>query len=58
MAGADACACGDRAAYPRRTPPTHPAHWYSARLTILHVVPTFDPVQVRSQALTGAVRIE
>jgi nucleotide-binding universal stress UspA family protein len=32
--------------------------WYGARLTVLHVVPTFDPVQVRSQALTGAVRIE
>ena len=32
--------------------------WYGARLTVLHVVPTFDPVQVRSQALTGAVRVE
>ena len=31
--------------------------WYGAQLTVLHVVPTFDPVQVRSQALTGAVRI-
>jgi nucleotide-binding universal stress UspA family protein len=34
------------------------SRWYGARLTVLHVVPTFDPVQVRSQALTGAVRIE
>ena len=32
--------------------------WYGARLTVLHVVPTFEPVQVRSRALTGAVRIE
>jgi nucleotide-binding universal stress UspA family protein len=34
------------------------ARWYGARLTVLHVVPAFDPVQVRSQALARAVRIE
>jgi nucleotide-binding universal stress UspA family protein len=34
------------------------ARWYGARLTVLHVVPTFDAVQVRSPALIGAVRIE
>lgn len=33
------------------------ARWYDARLTVLHVVPTFDPVQVRSGDLTGRVRI-
>ena len=25
------------------------ARWYEARLTVLHVVPTFDPVQVRTE---------
>ena len=33
------------------------ARWYSARLTVLHVVPTFDPMQVRSSDLTGPVRL-
>jgi len=33
------------------------ARWYGARLTVLHVVPTFDPVQVRSGDLAGPVRI-
>lgn len=31
--------------------------WYEARLTVLHVVPTFDPMQVRSGALGDPVRI-
>ena len=25
------------------------ARWYEAQLTVLHVVPTFDPVQVRGE---------
>lgn len=33
------------------------ARWYGARLTVLHVVPTFDPMQVRSGDLTGPVRL-
>ena len=33
------------------------ARWYEARLTVLHVVPTFDPVQVRSGDLSDPVRI-
>jgi nucleotide-binding universal stress UspA family protein len=33
------------------------ARWYEARLTVLHVVPTFDPMQVRSGALADPVRI-
>lgn len=33
------------------------ARWYEARLTVLHVVPTFDPMQVRSGALGDPVRI-
>lgn len=33
------------------------ARWYDARLTVLHVVPTFDPMQVRSGALEDPVRI-
>ena len=33
------------------------ARWYEARLTVLHVVPTFDPIQVRSGSLGDAVRI-
>jgi len=32
------------------------ARWYKAQLTVLHVVPTFDPVSVRSAALDGAVQ--
>jgi len=27
------------------------ARWYQARLTVLHVVPTFDPIQVRTGAI-------
>ncbi len=33
------------------------ARWYAARLTVLHVVPTFDPMQVRSGSLGDPVRI-
>ena len=33
------------------------ARWYGARLTVLHVVPTFDPMQVRSGSLGDPVRI-
>ncbi|MBI3047774.1 MAG: universal stress protein [Acidobacteria bacterium] len=33
------------------------ARWYGARLTVLHVVPTFDPRQVRSGAIGEAVTI-
>lgn len=33
------------------------ARWYDARLTALHVVPTFDPVEVRAGALFDPVRI-
>ncbi len=33
------------------------ARWYEARLTVLHVVPTFDPMQVRSGSLGDPVRI-
>lgn len=29
------------------------ARWYGARLTVLHVVPTFDPITVGPAALTG-----
>jgi nucleotide-binding universal stress UspA family protein len=32
------------------------AQWYTARLTVLHVVPTFDPVQVRSGRLGDPVQ--
>lgn len=32
------------------------ARWYKAQLTVLHVVPTFDPVSVRSAALDEAVQ--
>ena len=32
------------------------AHWYDARLTVLHVVPTFEPLQVRGD-LGDPVRI-
>jgi nucleotide-binding universal stress UspA family protein len=32
------------------------AQWYDAQLTVLHVVPTFDPVQVRGD-LTAPVRV-
>jgi nucleotide-binding universal stress UspA family protein len=32
------------------------ARWYQARLTVLHVVPTFDPMQMRS-GLGDPVRI-
>jgi nucleotide-binding universal stress UspA family protein len=31
------------------------ARWYKARLTVLHVVPTFDPVQVQSGQLGNPV---
>ena len=33
------------------------ARWYKARLTVLNVVPTFDPVQVQSGQLGGPVSI-
>ena len=33
------------------------ARWYDATLTVLHVVPTFDPTQIRSGALGDPVRI-
>jgi nucleotide-binding universal stress UspA family protein len=33
------------------------ARWYSARLTVLHVVPTFDPMPVHPGALESPVRI-
>ena len=33
------------------------ARWYEARLTVLHVVPTFDPMQVRSGSLGDPVHI-
>ncbi|HEY5617658.1 MAG TPA: universal stress protein [Vicinamibacterales bacterium] len=33
------------------------ARWYEATLTVLHVVPTFDPMQVRSGALGDSVRM-
>ena len=29
------------------------AHWYQSRLTVLHVVPTFEPITVGPGALTG-----
>jgi len=32
------------------------AKWYTARLTVLHVVPTFDPMPVRPASLDGAVQ--
>lgn len=32
------------------------ARWYGARLTILHVTPTFEPISVRPAALDGAVQ--
>jgi nucleotide-binding universal stress UspA family protein len=32
------------------------AQWYDAQLTVLHVVPSFDPVQVRGD-LTDPVRV-
>jgi nucleotide-binding universal stress UspA family protein len=33
------------------------ARWYEARLTVLHVVPSFDPIQVGSVSVDGAVQI-
>ncbi len=33
------------------------ARWYEARLTVLHIVPTFDPMQVRSGSLGDPVHI-
>jgi nucleotide-binding universal stress UspA family protein len=33
------------------------ARWYEAQLTVLHVVPTFDPILVRSADLEGAVHL-
>jgi nucleotide-binding universal stress UspA family protein len=33
------------------------ARWYDARLTALHVVPTFEPMEVRAGALFDPVRI-
>lgn len=32
-------------------------NWYDADLTVLHVVPTFDPMPVRSASLDGAVQM-
>jgi nucleotide-binding universal stress UspA family protein len=32
------------------------ARWYNARLTVLHVVPTFEPMSVRSATLAGPVQ--
>jgi nucleotide-binding universal stress UspA family protein len=32
-------------------------HWYQGRLTVLHVVPSFDPMQVHDGALEAPVRI-
>ena len=29
-----------------------PGAWYEAQLTVLHVVPTFDPVQVRAELVS------
>jgi nucleotide-binding universal stress UspA family protein len=26
-----------------------PARWYDSRLTVLHVLPTFEPMQVRGE---------
>ena len=33
------------------------ARWYAGRLTVLHVVPTFDPMEIRSGALFDPVRL-
>ena len=33
------------------------ARWYMARLTVLHVVPTFEPMRVRSGSLGDQIRI-
>lgn len=33
------------------------ARWYEAQLTVLHVVPTFEPVPVRSPSLDGAFQL-
>jgi nucleotide-binding universal stress UspA family protein len=33
------------------------ARWYSAQLTVLYVVPTFDPMPVRSRSLEGPVQM-
>lgn len=33
------------------------ARWYDARLTVLHVVPTFDVIPVRSPSLDGAFQV-
>jgi nucleotide-binding universal stress UspA family protein len=33
------------------------ARWYGARLTILHVVPTFDPITVGPGSLTGPLQM-
>jgi nucleotide-binding universal stress UspA family protein len=33
------------------------ARWHTAHLTLLHVVPTFDPVSVRPATLDGAVQL-
>jgi nucleotide-binding universal stress UspA family protein len=33
------------------------ARWYEARLTVLHVVPSFDPIPVGSVCVDGAVQI-
>lgn len=33
------------------------ARWYTSRLTVLHVVPTFDPMQVRSGSIGDPVSI-
>jgi len=33
------------------------ARWYDARLTVLHVVPTFDPITVRPVTVDGTVEV-
>ena len=33
------------------------ARWYAAQLTVLHVVPTFDPIAVGRSALDGGVQM-
>ncbi len=33
------------------------ARWYEAQLTVLHVVPTFEPLPVRAATLDGAVQL-
>ena len=33
------------------------ARWYGAQLTVLHVVPSFDPMPLRSASLDGAIQL-